>query len=64
MAMPIDKADDALHGFAVAGVNGWFDALTEKPVVISKSRNWTSFYHLFPNGKYIINQEKSPVITI
>lgn len=53
MAMPIDKADDALHGFAVAGIHGWFDALTEKPVVISKSRNWTSFFHLLPNGKYI-----------
>jgi|AntRauTorcE11897_2_1112592.scaffolds.fasta_scaffold00046_72 sulfotransferase len=53
MAMPIERADEALHGFAIAGVHGWFDALTDKPVVISKSRNWSGYYHLFPEGKYI-----------
>lgn len=52
-AMDIDVADNAMHGFITAGVQGWFNALTDKPVVISKSRAWSTVYHLLPNGKYI-----------
>ncbi len=53
LAMDADKADIGLHGFAVNGVRGWYEALTDKPIVISKNRSWAGFYHLFPEGKYI-----------
>jgi sulfotransferase len=53
MAMDIDKTDLALHGFITQGVHGWFNALTDKPVVISKNRSWASFINIFPDGKYI-----------
>ena len=52
-AMDIEVADRAAYGFAVAAAHGWYEALTDKPVVISKSRTWTDSYHLLPNGKYI-----------
>ena len=51
--MNIDVADDAMYGFIQGGVQGWYQALTDKPVVISKSRTWTTLYHLFPESKYI-----------
>lgn len=53
-AMSIDDADRALYGFIKQGTHGWFDALTNKPIVISKNRSWSSYLHLFPDSKYIV----------
>lgn len=53
MAMSVEEADKGLYGFATAGTYGWYDQLTDKPIVISKNRNWAGCYHLFPDGKYI-----------
>lgn len=53
LAMTPDKADAGLYGFLVNGTKGWYEALTDKPIVISKNRSWAGFYHLFPQGKYI-----------
>ena len=53
-AMSINDADSALYGFIKEGTQGWFNALTNKPIVISKNRSWSSYLHLFPNAKYIV----------
>lgn len=53
MAMAVEDADKGLYGFATAGTYGWYNQLTDKPIVISKNRSWTGCYHLFPESKYI-----------
>lgn len=53
-AMDPHQADKAMHGFVMGGMQGWFDALTEKPVVISKNRNWSGVFHMFKESKYIV----------
>lgn len=53
-AMSVQQADKAMYGFIHGATKGWFEALTGKPVVISKNRNWSSVYHLYPNSKYIV----------
>lgn len=53
MAMDPLQADAAMYGFIHGATKGWFEGLTDKPVVISKNRNWNNLYHLYPNSKYI-----------
>ena len=35
------EMEKAFHGFCKAGLYGYFDALTDRPYVIDKSRAWT-----------------------
>jgi sulfotransferase len=56
----LDK--DVLHksyiNFLRQGMKGWFEAMTDKPIVFSKSRIWSEqFPHTFaidPNSKYLV----------
>jgi len=52
-AMSIEQADKAMYGAIHGTTRGWFEALTDKPVVISKNRTWSNIFHLYPNSKYI-----------
>ena len=56
----LDK--DVLHNsyinFLRQGMRGWFEAMTDKPIVFSKSRLWIEYFpHTFaidPNSKYLV----------
>ena len=56
----LDK--DVLHksyiNFLRQGMRGWFEAMTDKPIVFSKSRLWVEWFpHTFainPNSKYLV----------
>ena len=56
----LDK--DVLHNsyinFLRQGMRGWFEAMTDKPIVFSKSRIWSEYLpHTFaidPNSKYLV----------
>ena len=56
----LDK--DVLHNsyinFLREGIRGWFEAMTDKPIVFSKSRIWSEWLpHTFafdPNSKYLV----------
>ena len=56
----LDK--DVLHksyiNFLRQGMRGWFEAMTDKPIVFSKSRQWSAWLpHTFafdPNSKYLV----------
>ena len=52
-AMSIEQADKAIYGLIHGATKGWFEALTNKPVVISKNRAWSNLFHLYPQSKYI-----------
>lgn len=52
-AMDKKQADNAMYGFVQQGTKGYYEALTDKPIVISKSRGWSDVLHLYPNSKYI-----------
>lgn len=53
-AMDADHADRAIYGMAMGAINGWYSGLTDKPVVISKTRYWNRIHHLLPNAKMLI----------
>ena len=53
-AMSIDQADRAVYGLIRGATRGWFEALTNKPVVISKNRMWSELFHLYDDSKYIV----------
>lgn len=53
-AMAIDQADQAMFGLVQGATKGWYEALTNKPVVISKNRSWSNIFHLYKNSKYIV----------
>ena len=53
LAMSVDQADRAMYGFVHGAVKGWFEALTDKPTIISKRHGWSSLFHLFPQSKFI-----------
>ena len=53
-AMSTDQADRAMYGLVHGATQGWFSGLTDKPVVISKNRGWSSIFHLYSNSKYIV----------
>jgi len=52
-AMSSEQADKAMYGLIHGAARGWFEALTNKPVVISKRHGWSSTFHLFPKSKFI-----------
>lgn len=52
-AMSTDQADKAMYGLIHGATKGWFEGLTEKPVVISKRHGWSGLFHLFPKSKFI-----------
>jgi sulfotransferase len=52
--MSTEQADRAMYGLVHGATKGWFEGLTNKPVVISKNRGWSSIFHLYPNSKYIV----------
>ena len=52
-AMSTSDADKAMHGLIQGATRGWFEALTDKPVVISKRHGWSGLFHLFPKSKFI-----------
>lgn len=53
-AMSCEQADNAVYGMTMGATKGWYEGLTNKPIVISKSRSWTNLHHLFPNNKIIV----------
>jgi sulfotransferase len=52
-AMSVEQADKAMYGAVHGATKGWFEALTDKPVVISKNRSWSGVFHIYPEAKYI-----------
>lgn len=52
-AMSTEQADAAMYGLIHGATRGWYEALTDKPTVISKRHGWSSLFHLYPNSKYI-----------
>jgi sulfotransferase len=53
-AMNAEDADNAMYGLIHGATQGWFQGLTNKPVVISKNRSWTLQHHLYPDSKFIV----------
>lgn len=53
-AMNAQDADNATYGMVQGATRGWFDGLTDKPVVVSKNRAWPRLHHLYPNSKLIV----------
>jgi len=53
-AMSSEQADDAMYGLVHGAAQGWFNGLTNKPIVISKNRAWANVYHIFPNSKILV----------
>ena len=39
-AMSVSQSDKAFYGLCVQGAKGWYESLTTRPVVFSKSRIW------------------------
>ena len=53
-AMNAHDADNAVYGMVQGATQGWFEGLTDKPVVVSKNRGWAKLHHLYPNSKIIV----------
>lgn len=53
-AMSCEQADNAIYGMALGATRGWYEGLTSKPIVISKSRQWGGLHHLFPASKILV----------
>ena len=53
-AMSCETADNAVYGMALGATAGWYEGLTSKPIVISKSRDWSNLSHLFPKSKHLV----------
>lgn len=57
IALDKDVLNDAYLNFLRQGFRGWFESMTDKPVVVSKSRVWAEYLNhtlaLNPNSKYI-----------
>lgn len=53
-AMNSEQADAAMHGAVRGAAYGWFQALTDKPVIVSKNRSWSRLLHLFPESKTLV----------
>ena len=52
-AMSTEQADKAMYGLIQGATKGWFEALTKKPIVITKRHGWSGLFHLFLKSKYI-----------
>ena len=57
IAMEESLGDKAYINFLYSGLKGWYETLTDKPVVISKSKMWAAMFpHTFQfdaNSKYL-----------
>lgn len=57
IALDKDVLNDAYLNFLRQGFRGWFESMTDKPVVVSKSRVWAEYLNhtlaINPNSKYI-----------
>ena len=53
-AMSCEQADSAMYGLVQGATSGWYSGLTNKPIVISKARQWSGLHHLFPDSKIIV----------
>ena len=58
MALDKDVLDKSYINFLRQGMRGWFEAMTDKPIVFSKSRIWSEFLPhtvaIDPNSKYLV----------
>ena len=58
IALDKDVLNKSYINFLRQGMRGWFEAMTDKPIVFSKSRIWAEFLpHTFaidPNSKYLV----------
>lgn len=58
IAMKQDEMDKCFSEFIRHGFDGWFSALTTKPIVITKNRAWDIFinhlFHLYNSPKFIV----------
>lgn len=58
IAMKQSVMSDCLTGFFTQGMQGWYNALTDKPVVFSKSRVWDTsldfIFHAYEDPKIIV----------
>ena len=69
VAMDMDVLDKSMDGFLRQGINGWFEAQTKKPNIISKSRCWDMHYrHLFklyknPKIIYILRDPRDIIVS-
>ena len=58
IALDKDVLDKSYINFLRQGMRGWFEAMTDKPIVFSKSRIWSEYFpHTFaidPNSKYLV----------
>ena len=58
IALDKDVLDKSYINFLRQGMRGWFEAMTDKPIVFSKHRAWTDFFpHTFAldsNSKYLV----------
>ena len=58
MSLDKDVLQNSYINFLRQGMRGWFEAMTDKPIVFSKSRQWSEFFpHTFaidPNSKYLV----------
>lgn len=58
IALDKDVLNNAYLGFLREGFRGWFESMTDKPIVISKSRVWSEYLNhtvaINPNSKYLI----------
>ena len=58
LAMDQDKLTGCMSGFLRSGLKGWYEELTNKPTVISKSRVWdqelNTIFNLYKKPKIIV----------
>ena len=58
LALDKEVLNTAYTNFFRQGIRGWYETMTDKPIVFSKSRAWSEFLpHTFaidPNSKYLV----------
>lgn len=58
IAMDQDQLNDSLTNYVRYGMQGWFSAMSDKPVAISKSRGWDKYlnflFHAYNDPKFIV----------
>ena len=58
IAMDQDQMSSSLTNYVKFGMQGWFSAMTDKPVAISKSRGWDKYlnflFHAYDDPKFIV----------
>ncbi len=57
-AQDADLVQQGFLGFCAAGMQGYFDGVTDKPICIDKCRSWFHYHHwitrFYPNPKYLV----------